>query len=72
MVRLMDLLSQLCAMHLKQTHFIKIKVFYAVTPCRLVFTDVSDDLSQELFLTLEDGTNRLSRNFGKELPLLAA
>jgi hypothetical protein len=24
------------------------------------------------FLTLEDGTDRLTRNFGKELPLLAA
>jgi hypothetical protein len=27
---------------------------------------------QEIFLTLEDGTDMLSRNVGTELPLLAA
>jgi hypothetical protein len=31
-----DMLSRLFMMHLKQVHFLKIKVFHAVTPCRLV------------------------------------
>jgi len=36
MIKLMDMMSQLFTIHLKKIYFLKIKLFYAVTPCRLV------------------------------------
>jgi len=45
-----------------------------VVPCRRFGTTYRQNLQglSSIFFTLEDGTHRLSRNVGKELPLYAA